>query len=133
MSVYWTIGGNLLYRRSQPATKAFSLRVINISSAFRLTYAATPVCNLCWELIGTALVSRKGAALLRGFVLVIPMIIMAVHNASSKSLITMCVAGNIFATDLASTSLGTYRDVLGILSAYMAVLVLFIGTITSPY
>ena len=81
---------------------------------------------------GSALLSRIGAALLGGILLIVPMVIMAVDDATTKNLVTTSVAVIVVAVGLASTSLGSWQDVLGITAAYAAVLVVFVGTSTSP-
>ena len=78
----------------------------------------------------TGFVSRIGAALFGGLALLVPMLIMAVHDASTRNLVTTSVAVGLVAICLASLSLGSWRDVLGITAAYAAVLVVFVGTST---
>ena len=79
----------------------------------------------------SSFISRIGAALFGGLALVVPMLIMSADDATTKNLVTTCVAVFLVAVGLASVSLGSWKDVIGLTAAYAAVLVVFIGTSTA--
>ncbi|KAH6703239.1 hypothetical protein BKA61DRAFT_680859 [Leptodontidium sp. MPI-SDFR-AT-0119] len=78
----------------------------------------------------TSFTSRIGAAFLGGLALIAPMLIMSVHEATMKNLITTCVAVVLVSGLLAWFSTGPWNDVVGLTAAYAAVLVVYIGTST---
>lgn len=72
-------------------------------------------------------------AIFGGAALIGPMLIMTLHPSRNTSLITVSVATFLFALVLAiiaNDSSG--KDVLGATAAYAAVLVVFVGTSTTP-
>ncbi len=58
------------------------------------------------------------------------MLIMSVHETSTRNLVTTCVAVSLVAIVLATFPVGAPTDILGLAAAYAAVLVVFIGTST---
>ncbi|KAM0797180.1 hypothetical protein BDR22DRAFT_785675, partial [Usnea florida] len=80
-----------------------------------------------------ALTERIIMALFGGAALIGPMLIMTLHQSRNTSLITASVATFLFALVIvlaARDSAG--KDVLAITAAYAAVLVVFVGTSTTP-
>lgn len=75
-----------------------------------------------------AIFGRILAALLGGFALIVPMIIMSLDESVEKSLITASVSVVVVAVIVALASSGSSRDVLNFTAAYAAVLVVFVGT-----
>ena len=72
-------------------------------------------------------------AMFGGVALIGPMLILTLHSSQNTSLITVSVAIVLFAFLVAVTGTdSTGKDVLGAIAAYAAVLVMFVGTISSP-
>lgn len=67
-------------------------------------------------------------ALLGRVALVVPMLVMTLHPTQAKSLVTTCVAVFVFALAMAIASKATPENVLGVTAAYVAVLVVFVGS-----
>ena len=67
-------------------------------------------------------------AITGGLSLVIPMLIMRIHENSTKSLITTSVAVILFAAVVSVGFAASNAETLGITAAYAAVLVVFVGT-----
>jgi hypothetical protein len=63
-----------------------------------------------------------------GIALVGPMLIMVLHRGKATSLVTVSVSVLLFAIIISKYSTGTPEAVLGIVAAYAAVLVVFVGT-----
>jgi len=76
-----------------------------------------------WE----GFVARAAAAILGGAALIVPMVIMAVHRAPNKNLITTAVAVVIVSLGATLLSHASWRDLIGMMAAYAAVLVVFVG------
>ena len=80
-----------------------------------------------------ALTQRIIMALFGGTALIGPMLIMTLHQSRNTSLITSSVATFVFALVMAFAARDSAgKDVLGITAAYAAVLVVFVGTSTTP-
>jgi hypothetical protein len=71
--------------------------------------------------------TRFFTALLGGLALIVPMLIMAIHENRMKSLITASVCVLLFALGLAWAVPATPQELLGTTAAYAAVLVVFVG------
>ena len=67
------------------------------------------------------------AAIMGGFSVIIPMLIMAIHPSVVKTLVTASVAVLLFALGLAWQSSAQVETVLTATAAYAAVLVVFVG------
>ena len=63
-----------------------------------------------------------------GLSLVVPMLIMRIHQNSTKSLITTSVAVVLFSAVVSVVFNASNAETLGITAAYAAVLVVFVGT-----
>ena len=80
-----------------------------------------------------ALTQRIIMALFGGIALIGPMLIMTLHQSRNTSLITASVATFLFALVMAFAARDSAgKDVLAITAAYAAVLVVFVGTSTTP-
>ena len=80
-----------------------------------------------------ALTQRIVMALFGGVALIGPMLIMTLHQSRNTSLITASVATFLFALVMAFAARDSAgKDVLAITAAYAAVLVVFVGTSTTP-
>ena len=80
-----------------------------------------------------ALTERIIMALFGGAALIGPMLIMTLHQSRNTSLITASVATFLFALVMAFAARDSAgKDVLAITAAYAAVLVVFVGTSTTP-
>jgi hypothetical protein len=62
-----------------------------------------------------------------GATLLVPMIVMSLHQSLTKSLITVSAAVVLFAILLSQLFAAAYSDILTITTAYAAVLVVFVG------
>ena len=78
----------------------------------------------------TALWARISAAILGATALLIPMLVMAVHHAPVRNVVTTSIAVLVVAGVLAFSPSVTWRDVLTVTAGYTAVLVVFVGTST---
>ena len=80
-----------------------------------------------------ALTQRIVMALFGGIALIGPMLIMTLHRSRNSSLITASVATFVFALVMAFAARDSAgKDVLGVTAAHAAVLVVFVGTSTTP-
>jgi VIT1/CCC1 family predicted Fe2+/Mn2+ transporter len=74
------------------------------------------------------MVRRFGMAMLGGVALIVPMLIMTLHKSRNTCIITVSVATFVFAAFVAVFSRAQEQEVLGVVAAYAAVLVVFVGT-----
>ena len=74
--------------------------------------------------------SRFIVAMVGGLSLVVPMLIMRLHQNENKSLITTSVAVVLFSGIVSIVFRASNAETLGITAAYAAVLVVFVGTST---
>lgn len=72
--------------------------------------------------------ARFIVALTGGLALVVPMLIMRIHQTPNKSLITTSIAVVIFSGVVSVGFKASNAETLGITAAYAAVLVVFVGT-----
>ena len=72
--------------------------------------------------------ARFIVAITGGLSLVVPMLIMRIHQSPNKSLITTSVAVVLFAGVVSVGFSASNAETLGITAAYAAVLVVFVGT-----
>jgi hypothetical protein len=70
-------------------------------------------------------------AFVGGASLIVPMLIMSIHQSKTKSLITVSIAVLVFSFVLSMALKLRNNDVLAATAAYAAVLVVFVGTSTS--
>jgi VIT1/CCC1 family predicted Fe2+/Mn2+ transporter len=77
-----------------------------------------------------ATIRRTGFGILGGLFLVVPMLIMTLHQSRNTSLITVCISTLIFTIVVSVFSKAKEHEVIGIVAAYAAVLVVFVGTST---
>jgi len=76
-----------------------------------------------------ALLERFAMAMFGGIALIGPMLLMVLHKDRATNLSTTSVATLLFAAIIARFSSGTPEVIVGVVAAYTAVLVVFVGTL----
>ena len=108
-----------LTKEERDATLAFRSKMTIYDQRERVFLTVSPFVNR---------LARFIVAITGGLSLVIPMLIMRIHDNSTKSLITTSIAVVLFAAVVSVGFAASNAETLGITAAYAAVLVVFVGT-----